>query len=113
MRPGIVFDQVVGAVLAHYRTQAGLSQHQAVEGISIGVSSLSRLEKGDYSLTMEQLFELSQRYNVSMMQVAASIERTYANARKHGVHIEREKKSKSGLLLLGAAAIAAFVIASQ
>jgi transcriptional regulator with XRE-family HTH domain len=113
MQSGIVFDQVVGAVLVHYRKMADLNQHQAVEGISIGVSSLSRLEKGDYSLSMEQLFELSDRYGVSMSDITNSIEQTYANALRNGVAVETEKKSNTGLLLLGAAAIAALVIANK
>lgn len=114
MQSGIVFDQVVGAVLAHFRSKvAGLNQHQAVAGTNIGVSSLSRLEKGDYSLNMEQLFVLSKQYGVTMADIASSVEQTYANAKGHGVQIETEKKSNTGLLLLGAAAIAALVIATK
>jgi transcriptional regulator with XRE-family HTH domain len=100
-------------VLVHYRKKAGFNQHQAVEGLSLGASSLSRLEKGDYSLTMEQLLELSTRYNVAMSEITSSIEQTYANALDNGVPVETEKKSNTGLLLLGAAAIAALVIASK
>lgn len=113
MKPGVVFDQVVGAVLVHYRKSAGLNQAEAVQGTGIGVSSLSRLEKGDYSLTMEQLLELSGRYGASMSQITKSIEATYENAVDKGVAVETEKKSSTGLLLLGAAAIAALVIASK
>lgn len=113
MQPGIVFDQVVGAVLTHYRKRVEMNQHQAADGLSIGVSSLSRLEKGDYSLNMEQLFELSKRYGVSMSDITNSIEKTYENALKNNVLVATEKKSNTGLLLLGAAAIAALVISSK
>ncbi len=114
MKLGVVFDQVVGAVLVHFRTKvAGLNQQDAVQGTNIGVSSLSRLEKGDYSLSMEQLLELSRRYGVSMTTVVESIEATYKNTLKQGVSVEEEKKSNTGLLLLGAAAVAALVIASK
>lgn len=113
MQSGIVFDQVVGAVLAHYRKAAGLNQSEATEGLSLGPSSLSRLEKGDYSLSMEQLFELSRRYGVSMAEVTGSVEQTFENAIRNGIAVETEKKSNTGLLLLGAAAIAALVIANR
>lgn len=113
MKPGIVFDQVVGAVLAYYRKSSRLNQVDAVQGTNINVSSLSRLEKGDYSLTMEQLLELSRRYGVSMSQITRSIEDTYENAIRNGLAVQTEKKSNTGLLLLGAAAIAALVIASN
>lgn len=113
MQSGIVFDQVVGAVLTHYRKAAGLNQGDAVEGLSLGASSLSRLEKGDYSLSMEQLFELSRRYGVSMTVVTSSVEQTFENAIKNGIAVETEKKSNTGLLLLGAAGIAALVIANR
>ncbi len=114
MKSGVVFDQVVGAVLVHFRTKvAKLNQQEAVEGTSMGVSSLSRLEKGDYSLTMEQLLELSRRYGVPMTVVVESIEATYKNTLKQGVPVEEEKKSNTGLLLLGAAALTALVIASK
>ncbi|OZG70873.1 hypothetical protein BTA51_23845 [Hahella sp. CCB-MM4] len=112
MKPGLIFDQVVGAVLTHYRKKAGLNQYQAVEGTNIGVSSLSRLEKGDYSLTMEQLFELSERYGESMSSITQCIEQTYKNALAQGITVEKKKKSNTGLLLLGAAAIAALIINS-
>ena len=35
MKSGIVFDQVVGAVLVHYRKRAGLNQHHAIDGINM------------------------------------------------------------------------------
>ena len=110
MQSGIVFDQVVGAVLLHYRKKAGLNQDDVVAGTSISVSSLSRLEKGEYSLSMEQLFTLSQKFEVSMTEITNSIEKTYSNAVRNGVVVTTEKKSNTGLLLLGAAAIAALVI---
>ena len=114
MQSGVVFDQVVGAVLVHYRTKvAGLNQQAAVEGTSIGVSSLSRLEKGDYSLTMDQLLELSRRYGVSMTHITGSIEETYRNTLSQGVSVKEEKKSNTGLLLLGAAALTALVVATK
>ena len=110
---GVVFDQIVGAVLAHYRKRVMLNQQDAAHGTSISASSLSRLEKGDYSLSMEQLFELSCCYGVSMAEITASIQQTYENALRKGVEVKTEKKSNTGLLLLGAAAIAALVIASK
>ncbi|MCZ0926029.1 hypothetical protein L0636_11750 [Halomonas janggokensis] len=60
-----------------------------------------------------QLFELSRRYGVPMAEVTASIEQTFDNAIKNGIAVETEKKSNTGLLLLGAAAIAALVIANR
>lgn len=48
-----------------------------------------------------------------MAEVTASIEQTFDNAIKNGIAVETEKKSNTGLLLLGAAAIAALVIANR
>lgn len=113
MKSGIIYDQIVGAVLAHYRKKAKLSQQEAAQGIDISASSISKLEKGNYSLTMDQLFQLSKKYGVSMQTITNSIEQTYENAVKSDITVETEKKSNTGLLLLGAAALAALVIASK
>ena len=52
---------------------------------------ISRLEKGYYSPNMEQLFELSNRYGVSMSEITNSVEQTYANALHNGKAVETEK----------------------
>ncbi|MEY8199715.1 MAG: helix-turn-helix transcriptional regulator [Gammaproteobacteria bacterium] len=114
MKTGIVFDQIVGMVLAHYRTKvAGLSQHQAIVGTSIGTSSLSRLEKGDYSLNMEQLFELSKSFGVDMSDVVASVESTRNNIENHDVHIAFEKKANTNILLLSTDSLTSMIVDEQ
>lgn len=111
MKTGIVFDQVVGVVLTHFRTKvARLSQNQAIEGTNIGISSLSRLETGDYSLSMEQLFSLSQRFGVEVIEIVATVEQTCANARINGIFVEFEKKSNTDLLLLSSEAVSSMMI---
>lgn len=111
--PGVVFDQIVGGVLTKYRNRCDLNQRQATDGTSLNVSSLSRIERGDYSLNMQQLFELSNRYSVSMAEMASSIEASYHHAIQQGMKVEQEKKSNTSLLLLGAAAVAALVVLSK
>lgn len=114
MKIGIVFDQVVGAVLAHYRMKvAGLSQQQAVEDTSIGASSLSRLEKGDYSLNMEQLFELSKSFGVEMSEITASVEHTCNNVERNGIYIALEKKTNTDILLLSAEALSSMIVSGR
>lgn len=113
MESGLVFDQVIGATISHYRKQAGFNQHQASEIASISVSSLSRLEKGDYTLSVEQLIRLANAYEVGSEMMLSSIQRTHQHADQQGITVKSEKKSKTGMLLLGAAAVAALVIASK
>ena len=48
-----------------------------------------------------------------MAEVTGSVEQTFENAIRNGIAVETEKKSNTGLLLLGAAAIAALVIANR
>jgi len=112
-KTGVILDQVVGAVVTHFRVKvAQLSQQQAVEGLSIGTSSLSRLEKGDYSLNMGQLFELSSNLGVTMTQIINSIEKTCDEITKNGIYIAQEKKTNTKLLLLSTDSIAQMVQAN-
>lgn len=110
MEPGIVLDQLVGKALESARKKADLNQQQAADGIDVSASSLSRLERGDYSLTVSQLFQLADRYGVQPSEIIKAVETAKMRADSQGIRVDFQKKSNSELLLLGAAALAAFFI---
>lgn len=110
MEPGIVLDQLVGKALESARKKANLNQQQAADGIEVSASSLSRLERGDYSLTVSQLFQLAHRYGVPPSDIIDDVAKAKMRAESEGIRVDFQKKSNSDLLLLGAAALAAFFL---
>jgi len=66
--------EIVGRVLAAFRTEKGLSQ-EVLSGLAdIGRSHLSAIERGERKPTLETLYRISRALNVPMNRIVAVIE---------------------------------------
>ena len=65
---------IVGAVIAQFRLEKGLTQ-EVLSGLSdIGRTHLSAIERGERKPTLETLYRISCALNVPMSQIVLAIE---------------------------------------
>lgn len=67
-------SQVVGRVIARYRTEKGLSQEVLSGLAAIGRTHLSAIERGERKPTLETLYRICLALEVSMSAITADIE---------------------------------------
>jgi len=66
--------KIVGAVIANFREQKGVTQ-EVLSGLAdIGRTHLSAIERGERKPTLETLYRISQALNIKMSAIVAEIE---------------------------------------
>lgn len=74
---------IVGRVIAHYRTEKGLSQ-EVLSGLAdIGRTHLSAIERGERKPTLETLYRICTALGVKMSTVMLKIEEEIDFQGKH------------------------------
>lgn len=120
MQPGSTFAAIVGAVIANLREEFGISQAILAEEVGIGQPAWSRIEKGESALSIDQLARAAKAMQTSPAEILLRAENTAEEMRSRDLTVSYEKPSrtssgaiKSGLLLLGGAALAALIYAAN
>ncbi len=115
MHPGTTYPAVVGAILAAERKNCGFTQADFAEAVGIVQSTWSRIEKGTSALNIEQLVVAATALNLEPHVIIQKADKTVREieAQKMRVEYQPKKSGNGGLLLLGAAALTALVVAAN
>ncbi|MCE2027580.1 helix-turn-helix domain-containing protein [Sessilibacter corallicola] len=119
MKPGSTYTAIVGAVIAKEREDRGISQTTIANYVQIGQPAWSRIEKGESALTIDQLARASEGLNISPSEILRIADQTVEKMKMEDLDVSYQKPSrkadlaKSGLLLLGGAALGALVYAAK
>lgn len=82
------YAALLGAVFAQLRAAKGMKQGELAEAVGIGASTWSRIEKGESSLSTEQLMLAARALRVSPMKVFEIAEEASREAAKFGIAVE-------------------------
>lgn len=113
LKPATTYPMVVGKVLGYLRDQKGLGQKDLADAMGVTQPTLSRIENGQSALTVDQLALAASILKVSSDQILTMVDRSVESLKKQGVKVEHKKPSEEispGLVLIGAAALAALLI---
>ncbi len=88
------YSSIVGQVLAQYRKNRGLEQSDMAEKTGITQSTWSRIERGESTLTLEQLNQIANGLGISPEKIMRDITRAQETIIKEGIEIERKSTSK-------------------
>ncbi len=111
---GVTYNMIVGGVIRALREERQLTQAQLAAALNMPASTLSRIENGSYSCAVEQLAWIARTLKVIPHHVMERIERSVSLAENQGLQVSIAKQDdKAALYLLGAAAIAALVMAAS
>lgn len=115
LKTATTYPTVVGAVIAQLRKEKGIKQGEFAARMKIGQSTWSRIEQGTSSLSIEQLVKAAEYLEIAPSKIVAKVDETVQRLRANGVQVANERvvTGNTGLLLIGAAAIAAIIIAAS
>jgi len=83
------YPAVCGAILTNLRNDIGLHQIEVAERAAIKRSTWSRIEKGESSLSIEQLFFVATALGVNASTIIDLVEAAVRELQKQGIRVER------------------------
>jgi transcriptional regulator with XRE-family HTH domain len=109
------YPAVLGRLLTQARSVKGLDQSRVAEAVGVSQSTWSRIEKGEIALTIEQLAAACGELGVQPSDILQQTDLAARRLTDRGVTVTPkrpntlEKALEVGLVILGAAALAALV----
>ncbi|WP_242560910.1 MULTISPECIES: helix-turn-helix transcriptional regulator [Pandoraea] len=88
MKTVTTYGAILGAVLAQIRSAAGLKQSDLAEAAGVGPSTWSRIEKGESSLSTDQLKLASDKLGISPSKILEMVDVAEKAAAEKGVKRE-------------------------
>ena len=105
MKTVTTYAAILGAVLGQIRTAAGLKQSDLAESVGVGPSTWSRIEKGESSLSTDQLKLAADALKTSPSEILNMVALAEAVAAEKGIEREPVGQAKwtaaTGAIALG------------
>ena len=117
--PETTYQSVIGQVIVTLRKEQSIEQATMASAVGVTQSTWSRIERGESSLTVDQLATASAKLRLSASAILKKAEDAIDELKLKGVIVASSKssatnrKSTSGAAILGAAALGALVGASM
>jgi transcriptional regulator with XRE-family HTH domain len=107
------YSTIMGAIIARYRADEGWSQENLARRVGIGVATLSRIERGAASITLEQLAIVAAAFDEPPAKLVREADFQSRELQRHGYSVflrsAEAGKVETALKLAGAAAIGGLV----
>jgi transcriptional regulator with XRE-family HTH domain len=101
---GTTYQSVLGAVITHQRTsgERTITQTEIAAALDITVSTWSRIERGESSLSLEQLVRLVAFLGMSLSELFKVVEERVGQLAAQGISVavSKEALEKDGVLQL-------------
>lgn len=107
------YQTIIGGIIAQQRKLVGLSQGELADKMEISQSAWSRVEKGLTNLSIEQLVKVANVLNTQPHVLVKMADDVKTRLLGQGVQVTENKTIHPGWLLLGAASLAAIIIAAN
>lgn len=89
------FAAVIGAILAKIRDEKGLTQADVATALGLTTSTWSRIEKGESTLSAEQLWQAANRLGVSPGSILDVVTDAVSHLPASGIEVKTDKEIKS------------------
>jgi len=112
LKPATTYPAIVGRILVSLRKDAGIGQDQLAEAIGITQSTLSRVERGESALTVEQLALVAKKLNDKASNILVMADDAVEELNAQGINVQYERARSgvdTGLVLIGVAALGALL----
>lgn len=122
LRPETTYQAVIGRVIVRIRKKVNEnegSQGELAKNVGVTQSTWSRIERGESSLTVEQLARAADFLRVKPSIILLETEKAVDSLEKQGVFVNKKKvvenkavgrnKTNQGVAMIGAAALGALV----
>lgn len=115
LKPATTYPAIVGGVLAQIRNKNGLRQEELAQALRITQATLSRIEKGQSSVTVEHLRLAAERLGITPALILNYADQTEINMQAQGIIVTPTRDDdglNKTLVIIGAAALVAIIAAA-
>jgi transcriptional regulator with XRE-family HTH domain len=108
------YPAVVGSVLAQMRDQKGFKQGEVAKAAGITQATLSRMENGQSSITVEHLRQVADKLGIQPNQILLTADRHAVNIQMGGIDVvptRHDAEVHPAVILLMGAALGALIYA--
>ncbi len=112
LKPATTYPAIVGRILVGLRKDAGIGQDELAESIGITQSTLSRVERGESALTVDQLARAANMLGKKAGDILFTADRAVDELSDQGINVQYHRARSgidTGLVLIGAAALGALI----
>ncbi len=113
LKPETTYQSIIGRVIVSFRKKLSVDQISLASSVGVTQSTWSRIERGDSSMTVEQLASAAECLRVNPSTILSDTEKAIRELKSQGVIIKfnkaSDKKDNSGAAIIGAAALGALV----
>ena len=119
LRPETTYQSVIGRVIVKIRKDLAIEQGALAKEVFVTQSTWSRIERGESSLTVEQLARAAEFLRVKPSTILHETEKAVDSLEQQGVFVNKNKiaenksvgrnKTNQGVAMIGAAALGALV----
>jgi len=113
LKPETTFPAIIGRVIVRFRKELAVDQSSLAAAVGVTQSTWSRIERGESSLTVEQLAIAAECLRVNTITIWSDAEKAVRELKSQGVIVKMAKKSEkkdhTGAAIIGAAALGALV----
>ncbi len=113
LQPETTYQAVIGRVIVKLRKELVVDQALLANAVGVTQSTWSRIERGESSLSIEQLAKAAEHLRVNPSTILLETEQALKELKHQGVVIRmsktQDKKSTNGIAMIGAAALGALV----
>ncbi len=119
LRPETTYQAIIGRVVVKIRKELAVEQASLAKNVGVTQSTWSRIERGESSLTVEQLARAADFLRVRPSTILHETEKAVDSLERQGVFVNKNKqtenkevgkaKTNQGVAMIGAAALGALV----
>lgn len=109
------YPTIIGGLIGQMRKDRNISQADFAAQLGIGQSTWSKIEKGNSGLSFEQLVQAAKLLGVDASDLVSRTEDIAADLARKNIEVNstRPQQPSTAAIFLGAAALAAFIIAAS
>ncbi len=112
LKPATTYPAIIGKILADLRKRALIGQDVVAGAMGITQSTLSRVERGESALTVEQLARAAKPLGETASSILTMADSAVLELNTQGINVSYERSKSeidAGLVLIGAAALGALI----
>lgn len=115
LQPTASYAAIVGATIIAFRERRGLQQGSLAQAIGVSQSTVSRIERGAISISIEQLAAIAGELRTTPGELLVTADRSVEQARQRGMRVVYGRRTTAlteGEVVVGAAAVLLLVAAA-
>lgn len=114
LKPATTFPAITGRILVNLRKNGGIGQDELAEAIGITQSTLSRVERGESALTVDQLAKAARKLGIKASKILDLADDAVDEISAQGINVQYDRIRggvDTGLVLIGVAALGVLIAA--